>query len=68
MPINAAWHARHRMPRNPTEEERLAWHLAHQAHCACRQMPPALLARLRAAAREARAHRPIERKPSTRRG
>jgi hypothetical protein len=41
--INAAWHAGHVMPRNPTAAERIAWHRAHQAHCACRPIPARLL-------------------------
>jgi hypothetical protein len=48
MPINAAWHATHRMPKNPSVEQRLRWHKAHAAACACRPMP-ASLARLVAA-------------------
>jgi hypothetical protein len=41
--INAAWHERHRMPRNATLEARIAWHRAHQQHCACRPIPAKLL-------------------------
>ena len=40
--INAAWHNRHPMPKNPTERERMAWHLAHARECACRAIPDAL--------------------------
>jgi hypothetical protein len=36
MKINAAWHAEHKMPKNPSFEERVAWHLAHQKNCSCR--------------------------------
>jgi hypothetical protein len=53
MPINAAWHRKHPMPKNPSEAERIAWHRAHARHCACRPVPPklrALLARAEAAA------------------
>lgn len=39
---NAAWHKRHPMPRNPTVEQRIAWHLEHQKQCACRPVPPKL--------------------------
>lgn len=42
--LNADWHRAHRMPKNPTEEQRLDWHEAHAAHCACREMPPKLAA------------------------
>jgi hypothetical protein len=51
--INAAWHARHRMPKNPTPAERLAWHAAHQRHCACRPTPAVLQRQLRDAAAKA---------------
>jgi hypothetical protein len=54
MPINAAWHAAHRMPKNPSAEERLRWHVAHAAACACRPMP-ASLARLAATSPSTRA-------------
>jgi hypothetical protein len=42
VPINAAWHRAHRMPRNPTVEQRLAWHEEHARECSCRPMPDAL--------------------------
>jgi hypothetical protein len=47
--INAAWHGRHVMPKNATVEQRIAWHRAHQKHCACRPIPSNLLARMEAA-------------------
>lgn len=37
--INAAWHRRHPMPKSATTNQRLAWHVAHQEHCACRPIP-----------------------------
>lgn len=49
--LNAAWHARHKMPRNPTTEQRLTWHVQHAKHCACRSIPPKLQALLRRSAR-----------------
>jgi hypothetical protein len=49
MTINAAWHNRHRMPKNPTIDERIAWHTAHQSHCACRPIPGTLLPSVRRA-------------------
>jgi hypothetical protein len=42
--INRAWHEAHPMPRNATLAQRLEWHLAHAANCACREIPPKLLA------------------------
>ena len=42
--INAEWHRQHPMPKNPTVEQRITWHLAHQEHCACRPIPDKLKA------------------------
>jgi hypothetical protein len=42
MPINAEWHRQHPMPKNPTVEQRITWHLAHREHCACRPIPAKL--------------------------
>lgn len=39
MKINADWHRKHRMPKNPTLDERIEWHIEHAKHCACREMP-----------------------------
>jgi hypothetical protein len=36
---NRLWHARNRMPKNPTAQQRTAWHLAHASNCACRPIP-----------------------------
>ncbi|MBI4712792.1 MAG: hypothetical protein HY762_05780 [Planctomycetes bacterium] len=44
MKINKIWHLKHRMPKNPSIEERIKWHLAHSRHCACRPTPAKLLA------------------------
>lgn len=44
--LNAEWHRAHLMPKNPTTEERLTWHQAHEAHCGCRPMPEGLRALL----------------------
>lgn len=47
MPINAEWHEAHRMPRNATLEQRIAWHAEHARACACREVPPKLAALMR---------------------
>ena len=44
MIINGVWHRKHIMPKNPTLEQRIRWHIAHAKHCACRPIPAALLA------------------------
>lgn len=36
---HADWHRTHPMPRNATLDQRTAWHLAHEMHCACRPIP-----------------------------
>jgi hypothetical protein len=48
IPLNRAWHAEHRLPRDATLEERLDWHLAHAAACGCRDMPPSIRKELEA--------------------
>jgi hypothetical protein len=45
---NRAWHERHRMPKNPTAAQRIAWHVAHAENCTCRPIPPGVLALMRA--------------------
>lgn len=42
--INREWHEANRMPKNATDEERIAWHLAHAKHCDCREIPDGVLA------------------------
>jgi hypothetical protein len=42
MKINAKWHLANRMPKNPTLEQRVKWHLAHEKNCNCRPMPEKL--------------------------
>ena len=44
--INAEWHRAHRMPEDPTLEQRLEWHHEHARHCDCRKPPPKLAALL----------------------
>ena len=56
--INAAWHEAHPMPKNPTLEQRVAWHIAHSAACGCRPMPATVVAEL--ARREAAAGRSVK--------
>ncbi len=39
--INREWHLAHKMPKNPTFEQRVEWHREHQKHCTCRTDLPA---------------------------
>lgn len=41
--INAAWHEEHKMPANPTEQQRAQWHYGHALHCGCRKVTPSIL-------------------------
>jgi hypothetical protein len=43
MEINRKWHKAHRMPKNATVQQKIRWHLGHQKHCGCREMPKALI-------------------------
>jgi hypothetical protein len=53
MPINAEWHQQHPMPKTPTVEQRITWHLAHQEHCRCRPIPAKLKELMAAREKEA---------------
>lgn len=44
--MNRTWHAKHPLPRAATRSERIAWHLAHRTHCACRPIPASLLSEM----------------------
>jgi len=47
MPINKEWHKKHKMPKNPSFEERKKWHLDHQKNCSCRPISEKLLAEIK---------------------
>jgi hypothetical protein len=47
MAINAEWHRKNKMPKNPTDEQRLNWHVDHMANCNCRTPSPKLLAEIK---------------------
>jgi hypothetical protein len=55
--INAKWHAAHRMPKNATPAQRLAWHEQHAKHCGCRPFTAAMRAKLTAAAKQKKIRR-----------
>jgi hypothetical protein len=40
--MNRTWHEKHKMPSPATLQQRIAWHRAHQRHCACRGVPASL--------------------------
>jgi hypothetical protein len=41
---NRVWHERNRMPKKPTAQQRIDWHLAHAANCGCRTLPKGVAA------------------------
>ncbi len=36
--INEEWHLQNKMPKNPTLEQRIKWHLEHVKNCGCRKI------------------------------
>jgi len=36
--INKEWHLANKMPKNPTLEERIEWHLSRAKNCSCRPL------------------------------
>jgi hypothetical protein len=42
MKLNKEWHEKNRMPKNPTLDERIQWHVKHQQNCECREMPESI--------------------------
>ena len=46
--INVEWHKKHKMPKNPSFEERAKWHLEHAKECSCRAISDKLKRELEA--------------------
>ena len=42
MKLNKEWHLKNRMPKNPTLDERIQWHIEHSKNCSCREMPESI--------------------------
>jgi hypothetical protein len=42
MKINKEWHLANPMPKSPSLDQRIAWHIAHLEHCNCRKLTPKL--------------------------
>ncbi len=42
MKANKEWHQANKMPKNPTLEQRIDWHLEHSKNCSCRPIPEKL--------------------------
>jgi len=45
--INKKWHEANRMPKNPSIEQKIKWHLRHSKKCSCRPVPKKLLTEIR---------------------
>lgn len=43
MKINSAWHAKNIMPKKPTLDDRVNWHLEHSKNCSCRPLEGKIL-------------------------
>lgn len=37
MTINKEWHLKNKMPKNPTQSQRMKWHIEHNKNCECRK-------------------------------
>lgn len=40
--INKEWHLSNKMPKNPTRDQRMLWHIEHAKYCKCRPITPKL--------------------------
>ncbi len=43
MKLNVDWHKNNKMPKNPSIDERIKWHLAHVKNCECRPIEGKIL-------------------------
>ena len=43
MSINKDWHLANKMPKNPTLDQRIKWHLDHSKNCDCRALDGKIL-------------------------
>lgn len=41
--INKQWHETHKIPKYPTLQQRMDWHLEHAKNCGCRTIPDTVL-------------------------
>ncbi len=41
--INKEWHLKNLMPKNPTLDQRITWHLGHVKNCKCRPLEGKIL-------------------------
>jgi len=41
--INKEWHLKNKMPKNPSHDQRMKWHIEHGKNCNCRKPTDKLL-------------------------
>jgi hypothetical protein len=41
--INKEWHLENKMPKRPTLDQRVEWHVAHAKNCNCRKVKGLIL-------------------------
>jgi len=41
--INKEWHLANKMPKNPSIEQKIIWHLEHSKNCQCRPLSGKIL-------------------------
>jgi hypothetical protein len=41
--INASWHLKNKMPKNPNLDQRVKWHVEHARNCDCRKLDGKIL-------------------------
>lgn len=41
--INAEWHKKNKMPKNPSLDQRVEWYVKHAKHCQCRPLHGSIL-------------------------
>lgn len=46
--INKAWHEQNRMPKNASDDQRIAWHMEHVKNCKCMPIPKGVLELMKA--------------------
>ena len=47
MTINKDWHLANRMPKNPSLDQRIKWHLEHAKNCQCHPIDEKILAEIK---------------------
>lgn len=43
MNISREWHLKNKMPKNPTLDQRVEWHVEHARNCQCRKLEGKIL-------------------------